>query len=55
MTPGTATASAGVSFDLGEDHRAVREMVRAGHLGRKSGRGFFDYTAPAAGDGPKAS
>ena len=23
----------------------LRKMVRAGHLGRKSGRGFYDYTA----------
>jgi len=25
-------------------HALIRKMVRAGHLGRKSGRGFYDYT-----------
>jgi 3-hydroxybutyryl-CoA dehydrogenase len=35
--------------DLGEDryrpHPVLRTMVRAGQLGRKSGRGFFDYAS----------
>lgn len=37
--------------DLGEDRYrptpVLRTMVRAGLLGRKSGRGFYDYTTPA--------
>jgi 3-hydroxybutyryl-CoA dehydrogenase len=34
--------------ELGEQFRPpalLRQMVRAGHLGRKSGRGFYDYSA----------
>ena len=27
----------------------LRTMVRAGHLGRKSGRGFYDYSQKAKG------
>jgi len=33
--------------ELGDKYRAaplLRQMVRAGHCGRKSGRGFYDYT-----------
>jgi 3-hydroxybutyryl-CoA dehydrogenase len=34
--------------ELGElkyrPHALLRKMVRAGRLGRKSGRGFYDYT-----------
>ena len=37
----------GLHQELGEDKYRpapmLRKMVRAGHLGRKSGRGFFDY------------
>jgi 3-hydroxybutyryl-CoA dehydrogenase len=36
--------------ELGEDkyrpHPHLRRMVRSGRLGRKSGRGFFDYSQP---------
>jgi 3-hydroxybutyryl-CoA dehydrogenase len=42
---------AGLQEEYGEDRYRpaplLRRMVQAGRLGRKSGRGFFDYTAPA--------
>jgi len=40
---------------LGDDkYRAcplLRRMVAAGHLGKKSGRGFYDYGEPGTGKG----
>jgi len=32
----------------------LRKMVHAGYLGRKSGRGFYEYQVPAAGGAAKA-
>jgi enoyl-CoA hydratase/long-chain 3-hydroxyacyl-CoA dehydrogenase len=37
----------------GPSVKGMREAVEAGHMGKKSGRGFFEYAAPGKGDKKK--